>query len=247
MAQEFGFLVKVFSQEKYRDDFLDGKFYMNPISFFKNYEEKTVNNIGDKNEAVRAWLQPHELSITFKPPGMEEFTIPGKDIAAPIVIRSNVHDNYNVLCLTLLHSHGIDISEGVTDEEIELLKGYFHLPEEAMCLGGYAVVIPNFPRFIERIRSAAQALISSEKASSFLADKVKYYDKSKTLSLLNDHEPVFHKQSDYEHQSEFRLCLDRGVSEPTPYTFDVGDIRDLANPCLTSEVNSMFSLDIKKI
>lgn len=37
MAQEFGFLVKVFSQEKYRDDFLDGKLYMNPIKFFKDF------------------------------------------------------------------------------------------------------------------------------------------------------------------------------------------------------------------
>lgn len=247
MAQEFGFLIKIFSQEKYRDDFLNGKLYMNPIKFFKDFEEESTNNIGDKNEAITAWLQPEEINIIFRPPGMDPITIKGQDIAAPIAIRANAHDNYNVLCLTLLHSHGIDISEPVTDDEVELLKNYFKLPDEAVNLGKFAVVIPHLPKFIERVETAAQKLIGSNEATSFRADKVKYYDKGQTLSLKNGEEAVFHKQSEYEHQSEFRLCLDRGTTNPEAFVFDIGDIRNIAFPCPTSEVNNHFGFDIKKI
>ena len=246
MAQEFGFLVKVFSKKKYRDDFLDGKLYMNPIKFFKDFEEEATNNIGDKNEAITAWLQPEEIRITFNPPRMEPFTIPGKDIAAPIAIRANAHDNYNVLCLTLLHSHGIDLSEPVTDDEVELLKGYFKLPDEAANLGEYAVVIPQLPSFITQVQAAAHKLIDSQQAASFSANKVKYYDKGKSLSLENGEEAVFHKQSEYEHQNEYRLCLDRRAVNPEPFVFDIGDIRNIAFPCLTTEVNQKFNLVISK-
>lgn len=246
MAQEFGFLVKIFSQERYRDDFLDGKLYMNPIKYFKDFEEESTNNIGDKNEAISAWLQPEDIRITFSPPGMDPFTILGKDIEAPIAIRANAHDNYNVLCLTLLHSHGIDISKTVSDEEVELLKSYFKLPDEAANLGQFAVVIPEIPKFIKQVHTAAQKEIDSNRAVSFRADKVKYYDKGKTLSLEDGEEAVFHKQSEFEHQSEYRLCFDRQNPEPEPFVFDIGNIRSIAIPCLTSEVNQRFSFKISK-
>lgn len=238
MAKEFGVFVKVFSQEKYREDFLNGKFYMNTIKYFKEFEEEASNNIGDKNEAITAWLQPENIQITFDVNSMHPFTIHGKDIADPVAIRTHCHDNYNVLCLTHLHSHGIDMSKPVSYEESEMLKKYFNLPSESANLGDYAVIIYDIPAFIERLTIAAKKMIDTHQIFSFKADKVKYYDKDKTLSLDDGEEAVFHKQSDYKHQSEYRVCIDRRVPYSEPLIFDMENIKDISLECLTSEINS---------
>ncbi|CNC78715.1 Uncharacterised protein [Yersinia intermedia] len=243
MSDGYGFLVKVFSTEKYREDFLDGKLYMNTIKYFKEYEEEKNNNIGDKNEAVTAWLQPKGLRLIIHPPGMDEIIITEKDILGPIIIRTNNHDSYNVLCLTVLHSHEFSINELLTEEQIEQVRGYFKMPEESLNLGAYAVIIPNIPEFISRIKRAAQSLIDSNEANYFSARKLIYYDSNESLSLENTADAVFHKQKEYEHQSEFRLCLDRGKGTEDAYFFNVESLRDIAFPIPTSEINSKIKLE----
>ncbi|MFB4412719.1 hypothetical protein [Pantoea sp. ANP04] len=242
MNKSFGFFVKVFSQDKYREDFLNGDLYMNTIKYFRDYEEAQSGNIGDKNEGVSAWLVPEGLQIKFNPPGMEPFTITSKDLAAPVVIKRNAHENINVLCLTYLHSHGISLDDRISEDDFNKLQRYFTLPEEAKNIGEFAVIIPSVPEFISRVRKAADKLISSGAVRGLIAKEVTYYDKEKSLSLENFDDAVFHKQSEYSHQSEYRVCLNRDAILSEPYTFKIGSLRDIALSCQISEVNSMYEL-----
>lgn len=243
MGKEYGFFVKVFSKEEYRNDFLNGKIFMNTIKFFKEYEDVHDGNVGDKHEAVGGWFQPPGMRIVIKPEGAEPITITEEDLAGPIVMRMNKHDTINVFCITYLHSHGIGLDDPVDDETFEKLQGYFTVPDDLVNLGEYAVVIPKTQPFLEKIRNAATKLISEKQALSFRAEKVTYYDKNSSLSLTNPDDAVFHKQKDYEHQSEFRVCLDRGSNVAEPFILEVGDLDGIALPCLTNEINSFIKFE----
>jgi len=77
-----------------------------------------------------------------------------------------------------------------------------------------------------------------------IAKAVKYYDQSQTLSLTNEEEAIFHKQKSYEHQKEFRISLDRGKGEVSPYVLRIGDLNGIAHPIMTRDLNSAFQLVI---
>lgn len=242
MADGIGFFVRVFSQEKYRDDFLKGNLYMNSIKFFRDYEDKHSANVGDKHEALTAWLQPANLRLTFHTPD-GDLVIPGSDIAAPIALRLNSFDSINVFCLTVLHSHGITLDSLVTDEDFERIKGYFTLPDDVNNLGDYAVVIPNTGAFLERVRKAGQILVDAAEAQGMVYKAVTYYDPNESLSLSNINDAIFHKQKTYEHQKEFRITLDRGLAKSEPYTLQIGDISDIAFPVATNDINKFVRLE----
>ncbi|WP_047647780.1 hypothetical protein [Enterobacter asburiae] len=243
MGKEYGFFVKVFSKEEYRNDFLKGKIFMNTIKFFKEFEDAHDGNVGDKHEAVGGWFQPKGMRIVIKPEGAEPIIITEEDLGGPVIVRMNRHDAINVFCITLLHSHGVGIDEQVDEETFEKLKSYFTVPDDLANLGEYAVVIPKIPPFLDKIRNAAGALITDKQALSFRAEKVNYYDKNSSLTLTNPDDAVFYKQSDYEHQSEFRFCLDRGRDVAEPFILEVGDLDGIALPCLTNEINSFIKFE----
>ncbi|MBH3004133.1 hypothetical protein ACTVNY_14755 [Serratia nevei] len=243
MQQGAGFFVKIFSSEKYRDEFLKGNLYMNPLKYFIEYEDQHSGNIGDKHEALSAWIQPEGIKLLFKF-GDQEIEIPEEDIAAPIAIKKNRFDSINVLCLMVLHSHGISLADALSAEQVEQLKGYFTIPEDVIKLGEYAVIIPNTGDFLAKVRSASQLLVDNGDAREMVAKIVTYYDQSKTLSLTDEDEAIFHKQKSYEHQKEFRVSLDRGKDEVSPYVLKVGDLTGIAHPVMTRDINSKFQIVI---
>ncbi|MEQ9886204.1 hypothetical protein [Pectobacterium zantedeschiae] len=243
MQQGVGFFVKIFSSEEYRNEFIKGNLYMNPLKYFIDLEEEHSGNIGDKHEALSAWLQPSGMRMIFKF-GDQEFEIPSSDIAAPIAIKRTHFDSVNVLCLMALHSHDISLDGRISAEQVELLKDYFAVPEDVVNLGEYAVVIPNTGLFLEKVQAASQHLVDNGEASEMIAKTVKYYDQSQTLSLTNEEEAIFHKQKSYEHQKEFRISLDRGKGEVSPYVLKVGDLTGVAHPIMTRDINSTFQLVI---
>ena len=244
MQNGIGFFVKIFSSEAYRDDFLNGSLYMNPIKFFREYEDKHAGNVGDKNEALSAWLQPEELRLVFNFQG-EELVIPGSDLAAPIALRRNHFDTVNVMCLMAIHSHGISTEDIISDEQLEKLKEYFIVPEDAINLGKYAVIILDTDTFLSKVKRAAQKLCDSGDAVSLRAQLVTYYDDKSTLSLDKEEEAIFHKQKSYEHQSEYRISLDRGVEDIGHYVLQIGSLDGIAIPILTNDINNHFQIVAK--
>lgn len=246
MSEGVGFFVRIFSEEKFRDEFIKGNLYMNTIKYFREYEDAHSDNVGDKNEAVSAWLQPANLRIILKHPS-GDVVIPGSDIAAPIVLRQNRFDSINVFCITVLHSHGITLSDEVSEEDFEKLKAYFTLPDDVCKLGRYAAVIPNTGVFLERVRNAAQKLMDANQEVSLVCQQVTYYDPKNTLSLEHEDDAIFHKQKNYEHQREFRIALDRGSDVAEPFTLNIGDISDIALPVLTEDINKHIKLERYKV
>lgn len=243
MQQGVGFLVKIFSSEQYRNDFLKGNLYMNPLEFFINYEDKHSGNVGDKHEALSAWLPPEGISIKIKF-GDTEFVIPGSDLAAPVTIRRNRFNSVNVFCMMALHSHGMTVDQHLDDKQVALLEEYFTIPDDVVNLGEYAVIIPNVNIFFDRLRDAAQTLVDNGEAKKLQAEFVTYYDDAQALSLTDEELAIFHKQKNYEHQKEFRICLERDVEDASPYTLHVGDLSGIAFPIMTKDLMNHFKLEI---
>lgn len=243
MPKKVGILFKIFSREDYKEGFLDGRLYMNTIDYFRNYEEKIEGNISDKHEALSGWLRPHDAIITLKFNGKEYTFNPG-DLAAPTTLSLLKHDHANVYCMSHLHSHDIDMSCVSKDEEEErLLREYFTLPEESENLGEYLVFIQNPKEFLERAKLAIHKLIEKDEVYAYHARQVTYYDENDTsLTLIDDMDAPFYKQSKYSHQSEFRLCLHRHKSTNEPFTLDIGSIRDIATEIRTEEFNSLIEI-----
>jgi len=160
MQQGFGFFVKIFSSEEYRNEFIKGNLYMNPLKYFIDLEEEHSGNVGDKHEALSAWLQPSEMRLILELKG-QKFEIPSSDIAAPIAIKRTHFDSVNVLCLMSLHSHDISLDGSISAEQVELLKEYFSVPEDVVNLGEYAVIIPNIALFLEKVKVASQHLVDN--------------------------------------------------------------------------------------
>lgn len=242
MTKKVGILFKVFSKEEYKDGFLDGYLFMNTIDYFRKYEEELDCNVADRFEALTGWLHPHDVILTLEVNG-EKYTLNPEDMAAPTTISMKKHDNANVYCMTQLHSHDVDMSCVKGEEEEQLLKEYFTLPKESENLGEYLVIIVNPVDFLERVKVAVQRLVDKNEMQYYQAKQVIYYDEnSSSLTLSNDMDAPFYKQSKYAHQSEFRLCLIRDNQVNEPFTLNIGSIRDIATEIRTEEFNNLIEI-----
>ncbi|GJL32578.1 hypothetical protein TUM17575_51670 [Klebsiella pneumoniae] len=88
--KKIGILLKVFSSEQYKEDFLNGNLYMNTINYFRKYEEEAKGNIGDKYEALTGWMHPHEFRFEIEINGVKH-TINPDDIVGPITTREGAN------------------------------------------------------------------------------------------------------------------------------------------------------------
>lgn len=240
--KKIGILAKVFSCEEYKEDFLNGNIYMNTIQYFRDYEEETEGNVGDKYEALTGWLQPHEYRFEIVVNGVKH-TLNPNDIVGPITTTMNRHNHANVFCMTHLHSHELDMSSIKSEEEYRLAEKYFTLPEEVKNLGDYMVVITNPMEFVRRARDEAQRLYDINDAIYYQSKQVVYYDAAtQSLMLDNDNDAPFYKQNRYAHQNEYRLCLLRDNPDDKPYTMKIGNLRDISMELKTSDFNSLLEL-----
>ncbi|ENT8515866.1 hypothetical protein ACKGJF_002718 [Raoultella ornithinolytica] len=240
--KKIGILLKVFSSEKYKEDFLNGNLYMNTINYFRKYEEDTKGNIGDKFEALTGWMHPHEFRLEIEFNGVKHKINPD-DIVGPIITSMKIHEHANVFCMTHLHSHDIDMGNIKSEEEYELVKRYFTLPDDVRNLGEYMVVITSPMEFVDRALAEGKKLLNAKEALDYQSKQVVYYDEAeKSLLLDNMRDAPFYKQSLYEHQNEYRLCLTRDNPDDKPYVMHIGNLRDISIEIKTSEFNSMLEL-----
>lgn len=246
MARYLQTFVKVFSREEYRNDFLNGKLYMNTIEYFKNYEEETNSNIADKNEALIAWLQPNDITVQLQL-GDTEIELSSKDFAAPLTVSISAHNNCNIFCLTYLHGKDIDIDSPFDSATLKILQNCFILDERISELGEFAVLIqPEI--FLERVRKSVDDLVNNKAIVAGISKPVTYYDEEKSSLSLNLHtEAVFHKQSKYSHQSEFRICIFRNNAPGEPFILNVGNLRDISQVIDTKDLNNFFNFQLDKV
>ncbi|HHJ0103612.1 TPA: hypothetical protein ACQD72_001620 [Yersinia enterocolitica] len=242
MPRKVGVLLKIFSNEKYKDEFLRGNLYMNTIDYFRKYEENTDGNVADKNEALSGWWQPNEIKIVIEVNG-EKRELNPNDMPAPVTLSMNAHDHANIFCMTHLHSHEIDMSRVTSIEEENKLREYFTLPEDMEKLGEHLVVITDPMLFLQKTRNAAQMLIDAGQGFWYSAKQISYYDEVKSsLFLKNEMEAPFHKQKKYEHQSEYRICFGRDNPNNVAKTLSIGDISDITVVTKTKEFNGLIEI-----
>jgi hypothetical protein len=108
-ARTIWYLIKLFTAERYANQFMAGELYLNTLSYFKEAEEEcTDDGRLDPTEAVAMWLQPDDIFMKLTAPGIRETEITSKDLAAPISASFDYHNHVNIFCLYALKTTGFD-------------------------------------------------------------------------------------------------------------------------------------------
>jgi hypothetical protein len=215
------------------NDFLDGKIYMNRLSYFRKIEEDSENNRADPKEGLSAWWQPEEVILEVNGRRLTDF-------AAPIEIRLNNSDNLHVFCL---FAGATDASNLCDETKLAEIKSDFSVSKECAELGDYYVLVHNSAAFIER-------MVKAVKESNFLgnAGLVNYYDPTDFSGEFYDR-AVFNKHNNYKHQKEYRFAVDTQTAGGDALVLNIGDIRDIASISSTWDIkiDLKFSVDNKSV
>lgn len=235
--------VKVFKERKYREDFLEGSLYMNPLKYFKGLKEEKDNNVADAHEGAYRVSQPHELLMS-----VNGVNLNPKDIIGPVIFNMTWMEQVNVFCMTYLHSHGILNQESFDDDELEKLKSHYKIPTESYHLGDYSVVIHNVPEFLKRVQLALEKLGSVNEIYDYLMKPVEYYDELNDSFSFDEYsiDSAFKKNTRYSHQSEYRIAIVRDNPNSSPFVLQVGDLKDISWVVETTKINQYLKVDAKK-
>lgn len=231
MAVIYAFL-KIFESEKYANDFVSGRLYMNNIRYFKEYRDESGELRGDEYEGIIAIYQPSKIDEL----KIGNLVIPKEDLAAPIVVHGNELLDHNVFCIYSLNSRGY---ESISAETIVDFKRTIELHESCFGLGKHCVVILNATEFISRCQKAVERLNVNGKLGC-----VDYFDEHKFHGELPKEMLGYQKRSLFRHQREYRIKIDINIGSPSPYTLDVGDLSDIAIITTPSEFNNQLQLSL---
>jgi hypothetical protein len=223
--------IKVFREEEHRDDFINGKLFMNRLSVFKGYEDAKENNIGDRFEAVSGWYQPTHVSLEIA--GIE---VPSADISAPISVQMESHNNLNIFCMYAVHSNEV---KHISEETIDDFREHMKISAEIENLGDYCAIVYNCTEFNTRTLDA----IKKYRFSGSMG-LVKYYDPETFSGNIEPDQAAFHKQLNFKHQKEYRIAIDRQQPGLDHFLLNIGNISDICITCKTSEINSMLEINL---
>lgn len=237
--KEAQFLVKVFSQKKYRDEFVRGDIAFGSADYFRNLKEKDQR--ADSREGVEFTPKaqfiielPNSQLVSFIGENIEE-TLPGDG-------------SYSLFCASRLDKNNLKRSE---TGKLQFCKNFV---EKAMGFGEFGVifthaelfnnikpVIENDPRFCN---ASLRHIIYRDRNASVLDDELERY---RTPDYPY---PFFEKDLDYKYENEFRICAvpTEGSNLYNSGTLDRIFIKikpfELFNCFQTS---GMMDLDIEKI
>lgn len=229
MNREIYIFVKIFDNEKYAKDFIEGKIYANRLSFFKKIEESESANRGDRHEGVVGFYQQDQIQVF-----IGDHLVEG--IAKPVFIQMDHHDFLNIFCIYAAHSGDF---KKINSENLLELRKWLKIPNECLKLGKHAVLIKEPKEFIRRMEKAATKKMYNPKHNF-----VEYYEPAIFHGRFTEEEAVFRKSKDYEHQKEYRFVFDTGTDGDSPLEFEIGSIKDIAILCKSSEINTIFSVKL---
>lgn len=232
------FLVKFFAAEEHADEFLNGKVYLNRLSYFKQMEAEEADGRPDRTEAVMCWWQPNDLTITITVPELEqEITITKADLAGPVSMSADFHNHLHLFCTYAVYTDGFEIKDGQIDCEIEReaeLLDQIHVDERCFKFGKFAVIIA-FQPFIERIRSALTGM-----RHHALGKLVDYYDEATFHGEIAAKEIPFKKQKAFSYQREFRIAVNTETLGDDPLILEVGSLADFSVKVEASKLNELM-------
>lgn len=225
----FYFLVKTFSEQFHRDQFLDGILYLNPLDYFVKLEAENSTGRGDFHEGITAWLQPEKIKIE-----LNGFQLSSADLAAPVSLRPTRNLVKNVFCMHAGYIGGNLPSEFATTDEFELA---LRIPSQNLSLGMHTIVVTNVKDFLQRVKTAA-----IKNHVTLRGGLVEYYDPATFHGHFPEHQAPFKKQNQFAHQREYRLVLDRQADEGSPYVLNVGNLRDIAHVISIDSLNTSIKI-----
>lgn len=229
MSNTIYFFVKFFSKKTHAENFLRGNLYSNRLAFFKKLEEDEKANRGDMHEAVVGWYQPDQIRLTLNDREI-------KDLAAPVSLHMNQHNDLNVFCIYAAHNGPF---EEITDENISIFRDHLKISTDCQRLGDYAVVITQAKSFIQQVLNAVKA-----EGYGLKAGLVRYYDPSVFSGSFAEDEAVFYKRKEFEHQSEYRFSFHTDIPGDAALELQIGDISDIAVLCNSWEVNDLLQVSL---
>lgn len=223
------FFVKTFSEPSHADKFLDGLLYMNPMDYFVRLDECESIGRGDRHEGVSAWLQPNEIQLE-----INGIRIDSADLAGPVSLQSHRHLAENIFCMHAGYVGGNAPSEFATTVEFEQAV---KIPLQNISLGQCSAVITNVKEFLQRVKIAA-----GRQNVALRGQLVNYYDPTTFCGLIAEEVTPFSKQIRFAYQREYRLVANRQYSDPSPYTLDIGSLRDIAHMISIETLNANIKI-----
>ncbi|WP_288106857.1 hypothetical protein [Limnobacter sp.] len=134
----------------------------------------------------------------------------------------------------LLYIGGNTPSEFATTAEFEKA---IQIPQKNISLGQCSAVITNVKEFLQRVKVAA-----GKQNIALRAQLVSYYDPTTFHGHFAEEDTPFSKQIRFAHQREYRLVANRQNSDASPYTLNVGSLRDIAHMISIEMLNASVKI-----
>ncbi len=234
--------IKFFSEERYADEFIRGRLYLNRLAYFKKLENELDDGRPDGHEAIAVWSQPKDLTIELNIPGIGRVTLTKADLAGPVSMALDYHDHLHVLCLYAFGTPGRITDDGNIDiggmHEAEL-RGHLSIDERCLKFGAFAVVMAVTP-FLSQLRTALE-----RSGLRCLARLVEYYDEETFHGEIAPTDIPFKKQKRFAYQKEYRLCVQSKTKGDDPLIIDIGDISGISAKIESSRLNDLFQTDLR--
>lgn len=222
-------LVKIVEEEKYADDFMSGKLYMNPLNYFKNYEDKQEEIRGDPDEGLGAILQPQKMELK-----IADMVIKPSELTGPIKFRFNSSDSLNAFCMYSLNCGNL---ETITKDQIPILKTQLMIPDSCLEFGSICVVVADVKKFINRVKESIKKSNISGRMGL-----VEYYDESSKHSFFDQARIGFYKRNKFSDQKEYRIIVERITNQAEPFVLNVGDLSDICKKTTPQQLNETIKL-----
>ena len=225
-------LLKAFRQEKWAEEFLDGCLYCNTLRFYQEWDERRLR---DEQEGVITISGSDIEHLRFG-----EIEIP-KDHLVSISYRPNLMDYIYIFCMYCWAPPWIDDKRVLLNKATQLgslrnLERYY---------GPHTVMLRNPKEFMRRITQAIEQ--TGDKVEGAKGDVVKY---EPMLALPTNPketiEAVFHKDSKYIGEQEYRFAFLLKDKQPEPFRLNIGNIRDIAKKQRTRDVYDSISVNGSK-
>lgn len=240
------FLVKVFSEEKYADNFIKGSIFFNTLGYFKKIE---INDgRGDPNEGISHWIQPSDIkSFNIEIPNKGKISLGKEDFSGPIVIGYDWVNKVNIFCMYAVGFFNLASDNEdflLSEDDIKSLQKKLYIDPRCRDFGDWAVVVPA-KKFIGRMNK-----VLSENELSWHSGLVDYYDEKTFSGNLSMNDILFKKHKLYEYQKEFRYCIipkDIENHQEKPILLEIGDISSFAMKTPIDNIMNSFQLNTIKI
>lgn len=239
MAPVIWHFIKFFERESYADAFMAGSLHLNTLAYFKRLECSTDGRM-DSTEAVAMWLQPDDVVINLDVPGIGKAEITKKDLAAPVSVAYQHHDNLHILCLYALYTTGFEYGEGgkiyCAPEQVDEVRKQLTIDERCLKFGKFAVVTPAVP-FLNHLRTAL-----NKQGYRAVGKLVKYYDDKTFHGAIPVDDVPFRKQKRFGYQREFRICVQPLIQYSGPLSINVGNLSHICAKVEASQLPHLYEI-----